>query len=146
MEALLALLFGVLLGVAVWLMLARSLPRVVLGLLMLGNAANLAILASGRVLGTVPPLIERGASAVAPGAANPLPQALVLTAIVIAFGLMAYILVLTWAAYSAYGTTDAEALREAEPPGLPAPSPEAAAAAEPAPEGAEARDDLRRAA
>jgi multicomponent Na+:H+ antiporter subunit C len=134
MEVLLALLFGVLLAAAVHLMLARSLPRVILGLLLLGNAANLAILASGRVLGTAPPLVAPGAQALAAGAANPLPQALVLTAIVISFGLTAYVMVLAWAVWRGEETVDAEALRAAEPMGLPTPDAAQAAAAEP-PEG-----------
>lgn len=120
MEILLALLFGVLLAAAIYLLLARSLPRVILGLLLLGNAANLAILASGRVLGTAPPLVVPGAQALAAGAANPLPQALVLTAIVISFGLTAFVMVLAWSVWRGDATLDAEALRTAEPPGLPA--------------------------
>lgn len=131
MHTLLALLFGVLLGAAVWLLLARSLPRMILGLLFLGNAANIAIFAGGRVLGTAPPLVARGEAALVAGAANPLPQALVLTAIVISLGLMAFALVLAWATHQATGQLDAEDLRDAEPRGLPATDPVAAAAAEP---------------
>jgi multicomponent Na+:H+ antiporter subunit D len=104
MHLLLAILFGVLLGAAVWLLLARSLPRMVLGLLLLGNAANLAIFAGGRVLGTAPPLVAPGGRALAAGAANPLPQALVLTAIVISLGLTAFALMLAWATHEATGT------------------------------------------
>lgn len=133
MNLLLPLLFGILLGTAVYLLLARSLPRMILGLLLLGNAANLAIFAGGRILGTAPPLVAPGAGALAAGAANPLPQALVLTAIVISLGLMAFALVLAWATHQATGALDAEELREAEPRGLPATDPVAAAAAEPAP-------------
>jgi len=143
MNLLLPILFGVLLGAAVYLLLARSMPRMILGLLLLGNAANLAIFAGGRILGTAPPLVAAGADALAVGAANPLPQALVLTAIVISLGLMAFALVLAWATHEATGELDAEALREAEPPGLPATDPAAAAAAEPAPAAAAA---IRRAA
>jgi|YNPMSStandDraft_1061717.scaffolds.fasta_scaffold80539_2 multicomponent Na+:H+ antiporter subunit C len=128
MEPLLALLFGVLLGAAVYLMLSRSLIRVVIGLIVLGNAANLGIFASGRILGFSPPLVPAGMDALLPGSANPLPQALVLTAIVISFGLTAFILVLAWASYRSLRTLDSEEMRLAEPPGLPAPTPEAAAA------------------
>ncbi|MCU0888445.1 MAG: NADH-quinone oxidoreductase subunit K [Rubritepida sp.] len=131
MEILLALLFGVLLAAAIYLLLARSLPRIILGLLLLGNAANIAILAAGRVRGTAPPLVTPGAEALAAGAANPLPQALVLTAIVISFGLTAFVIVLAWATWRAEHTLDGEALRRAEPPGLPTPDIRAAADAEP---------------
>jgi multisubunit Na+/H+ antiporter MnhC subunit len=131
MSYLLPLLFGLLLGAAVYLLLARSLPRMILGLLLLGNAANLAIIAAGRVLGTAPPLVERGAQALAADASNPLPQALVLTAIVISFGLTAFVMVLAWSTWRSEGTLDAEALRRAEPVGLPSTDSIAAAAAEP---------------
>jgi len=130
MELLLALLFGLLLAAACYLLLARSLPRVIIGLLLLGNAANLSIIAAGRVSGTVPPLVERGAQALAAGASNPLPQALVLTAIVISFGLTAFVMVLAWATWRAEGTLDPEALRRAEPTALPSTDKEAAAEAE----------------
>ncbi|WP_027285733.1 NADH-quinone oxidoreductase subunit K [Rubritepida flocculans] len=131
MEILLALLFGVLLAGAVYLLLARSLPRVIVGLLLLGNAANIAILAGGRVLGTAPPLVSPGAQALAAGAANPLPQALVLTAIVISFGLTAFVMVLAWSVWKGEAVVDAEALRSAEPPALPSTDPVEAAEAEP---------------
>jgi len=131
MALLLALLFGLLLGSAVYLLLARSLPRIILGLLLLGNAVNIAIMASGRVLGTAPPLVAAGAEALAVGAANPLPQALVLTAIVISFGLTAFVMVLAWAVWRQDGTLDPEALRRAEPPGLPSTDSATAAALEP---------------
>jgi multicomponent Na+:H+ antiporter subunit C len=132
MNFLLALLFAVLLGAAVYLLLARSLPRMILGLLLLGNAANLAIIASGRMLGSAPPLVAQGAQALGAGASNPLPQALVLTAIVISFGLTAFVMVLAWATWRAEGTLDAEALRRAEPQGLPSTDSAVAAAREPA--------------
>lgn len=131
MEAVLALLFGTLFGAAIYLMLARSLPRVLLGLVLLGNAAILAILAGGRVIGTAPPLVASGETLLAAGSANPLPQALALTAIVIAFGLTAFVMVLVWAAWQETRALDGEELRLAEPPGLPAPGAAAAAAAEP---------------
>lgn len=130
MEPLLALAFGVLLGCGVYLLLSRSLIRVALGLVVTGNAANLGIFASGRVLGFAPPLVPEGMTAMLDGAANPLPQALVLTAIVISFGLTAFYLVLVWAAHGAHGTTDSDELRMAEPPGLPAADAAAALAAE----------------
>jgi multicomponent Na+:H+ antiporter subunit C len=131
MEFLLAILFGVLLAAAIYLLLARSLARGILGLLLLGNAANIAIIASGRVLGWAPPLVPASGIALLPDASNPLPQALVLTAIVISFGLTAYVMVLSWAVWRGKGTLDSEALRVAEPRGLPTADARDAAAAEP---------------
>jgi multicomponent Na+:H+ antiporter subunit C len=114
MEPLLALLFGVLLGAAVYLMLSRSLIRVVIGLIVLGNAANLGIFASGRILGFSPPLVPAGMDALLPGSANPLPQALVLTAIVISLGLTAFALVLARQTYTVLGTNDMNELRDTD--------------------------------
>ena len=129
METLLALSIGVLVAAAVYLMLARNLLRFVFGLILLSNAANLTIFLSGRLTPRVPPLIEEGALAAAPGVANALPQALVLTAIVIGFGLFAFTLVLVFRAYQAMGTLDGDRMRLAEPdpmrerPAEPAPVP-----------------------
>jgi multicomponent Na+:H+ antiporter subunit C len=114
MEALLALAVGVLMAAAAYLMLARNLVRFLFGLILLGNAANLLIFAAGRVTEGAAPLIPAGAEAPAGMVANPLPQALVLTAIVIGFGLFAFALVLALRAHAVLGTLEADALRDAE--------------------------------
>ena len=115
METLLALAVGVLVAAAVYLMLARNLLRFIFGILLISNAANLAIFVSGRLTQAAPPLIPPGADAPLGGVANALPQALVLTAIVIGFGLFAFALVLTFRAHAALGTLDTDAMRLAEP-------------------------------
>jgi len=122
MEALLALTIGVLVAAAAYLLLARDLPRVLLGFVLLGNAANLTIFAAGRIGTMVPPLVEYGVPTLAAGAANPLPQALVLTAIVIGFGLAAFALVLVMRAYAEFGSAQAEDMDAAEGPDEPVPS------------------------
>ncbi len=114
MEALYAITFGALLAAALYLLMSRHLLRMVLGLLLLGNAVNLAIFVSGRLASPVPPLVPEGAQSIALSA-NPLPQALILTAIVISFSLVAYAVVLFERAGHALGTTDPDAMREAEP-------------------------------
>jgi multicomponent Na+:H+ antiporter subunit C len=73
-----------------FLVTSRSLSRIVLGFALLGHAAVLALLASGGRAGT-PPIVDGVAG---PDTANPLPQALSLTAIVISFGLTLYLLAL----------------------------------------------------
>lgn len=78
----------------VLLLLSRDVFRIVIGLAILGSAANLIVFLSGRPGTLLPPVIQAGASALAENAANPLPQALVLTAIVIGFALLALALVL----------------------------------------------------
>ncbi len=94
MEVALAPLAGLLFGVAVRLMLAGDLVRFLLGLAMVSNAVNLAVFTVGRLSWAAPPLIAEGASVPDAGVANALPQALALTAIVIGFGLFAFMLAL----------------------------------------------------
>lgn len=86
-----ALLFAIggLTAIGVYLVTARSLSRIVLGFSMLGHAAVLALLASGGPSGDAP-VADRVEGAIS----DPLPQALSLTAIVIAFGLTLFLLAL----------------------------------------------------
>jgi multicomponent Na+:H+ antiporter subunit C len=70
-----------------------------------------------------PPLVDQGARALAADAANPLPQALILTAIVIGFGLAVFTLVLLRSAHSAFGTVIADEMHEAEKLDAAAPLP-----------------------
>ncbi|MBX3635494.1 MAG: NADH-quinone oxidoreductase subunit K [Rubrivivax sp.] len=100
----------------VYLALSRDLLRVVLGLSVVGAAANLVLFAAGRVGSSAPAVVPAGATALDAAAANPLPQALVLTAIVIGFALVCFSLVLVLRLIRDAGSDDAEALRHAEPP------------------------------
>lgn len=115
MEALLAVTIGVLVAAAVYLMLARNILRFIFGLVLISNAANLVIFAGGRLTEGAPPLIPIGAEAPLAPVANALPQALVLTAIVIGFGLFAFALVLVFRAYTSLGTPYSDDMRVAEP-------------------------------
>ncbi|KJS45417.1 MAG: hypothetical protein VR70_00640 [Rhodospirillaceae bacterium BRH_c57] len=115
MDFVLPVLIGVLVACSIYLMLSRNLVRVVLGLSLLSNAVNLIIFTSGRLTRAIPPLVAEGGTLPPEGYANPLPQALVLTAIVIGFGLLAFALVLTYRAYQELGTVDTTAMRHAEP-------------------------------
>ncbi|MFA7664865.1 MAG: NADH-quinone oxidoreductase subunit K [Burkholderiaceae bacterium] len=117
MQALYATAFGCMLAAALYLLMSRNLLRMVLGMLLLGNSVNLAIFISGRLSSHVPPLVPLGELVLA-ASANPLPQALILTAIVISFSLVAFTVVLFERAGCALGTTDPDAMREAEPPKL----------------------------
>lgn len=115
MEQLLSVLIGILVAGSVYLMLARNLMRFLFGLILLSNAANLTIFVAGRLTPGAPPLVPDGAEAPLNDVANALPQALVLTAIVIGFGLFAFALVLTFRAYQSLGTLDTDQMRIAEP-------------------------------
>lgn len=91
MIVVLVLTVGVLYGCGVYLMLQRNLTRIVIGLAMLGHGANLLLLVAGGRAGRAP------ISGVGDGPyADPLPQALALTAIVITFGVSAYLLTLAY--------------------------------------------------
>lgn len=78
----------------VWLVLSRDMFRLIVGLAVLGSATNLIVFTAGRPGSLIPPLIEAGSAQLPAMAANPLPQALVLTAIVIGFALLCFALVL----------------------------------------------------
>ncbi|MBK5926344.1 Na+/H+ antiporter subunit C [Rhodobaculum claviforme] len=115
MESLTAIIVGVLVAASVYLMLAPSFLRFLFGLILLSNAANLVIFASGRMTEGAPALVPEGASAPTGVVGNALPQALVLTAIVIGFGLLAFTLALAFEAYRRLRTLETEEMREAEP-------------------------------
>jgi len=121
MDYALAALAGLFLTAAIYLLLARSLVRMLLGLVLLGNAINLVILVAGRLSRLVPPIIPGNGAALPASAANPLPQALILTAIVIGFAMFAFLLVLAWRAYENLEADDTDRMRVAEPPGRPDP-------------------------
>lgn len=106
MEPLMAVVVGSLYATGIYLLLRRSLVKLVLGLAMLGHAANLLIFTAGGFVRGAPPLIEEGAKKLEPPYADPLPQALILTAIVIGFGVQAFAIVLLKRAYQAVQTDD----------------------------------------
>lgn len=115
-------------SVGVYLALSRDVLRCVLGLAVLGSAANLVLLAAGRLGSARSAVVPLGEQLLDPSSANPLPQALVLTAIVIGFALVCYSLVLVLQLIRQAGSDDALALRHAEPvpedpvkPALPQP-------------------------
>jgi multicomponent Na+:H+ antiporter subunit C len=114
MEILLGSLAGLLMAASVWLMLSRNLVKFLLGLVLIGNVANLVIFTAGGLTYGAPPLIAEGATVPAAAVANPLPQALILTAIVIGFGLVAFTLVLALRAYQELGTVNVDAMNVAE--------------------------------
>ncbi|WP_165214364.1 Na+/H+ antiporter subunit C [Affinirhizobium pseudoryzae] len=121
MEVLLACLVGAFFAAAIYLILSRHTVRMLLGIAILGNAVNLLIFTGGRLTREVPPIIGIGLDTLPAGAANPLPQALILTAIVISFSFFAFLLVLTYRAFQELGTDDTDEMRLAEPKSEPMP-------------------------
>jgi multicomponent Na+:H+ antiporter subunit C len=120
-ETALSILVGIFFAVAVYLLLSKHTIRIMLGVVVLGNAANLSIFTAGRLTREVPPVIPPDLYVPEMATANPLPQALVLTAIVISFSLFAFLLVLAWRAYQDLDTDSTEEMRIAEPKAEPLP-------------------------
>ncbi|MEM9781154.1 MAG: Na+/H+ antiporter subunit C [Pseudomonadota bacterium] len=115
MEPALSVVIGILVACGAYLMMSSSLIRFLFGLTVISNAINLMIFAAGRLTYGIPPLVPEGAKTVDGNVANALPQALILTAIVIGFGLLVFALSLVLRAYMTFGTADSRRIREAEP-------------------------------
>jgi multicomponent Na+:H+ antiporter subunit C len=109
MTLVISLAVAVLIGTGSYLLLKHDLVRVVIGILLISNGANLFIMSSGLSRGAAPvyPLPEDGEIA------DPLVQAMTLTAIVITFGVAALLLSLIYRVYVAHATLDTDTLAEA---------------------------------
>jgi multicomponent Na+:H+ antiporter subunit C len=110
MEILLALVTGILYAAGIYMMLRRSLVKLILGIILLGNGVNLLIFLLGRITKGSPPIIPENAKVFDGLYADPVPQALILTAIVISFGLQAFAIILVKRAYKVLGTDDLDQL------------------------------------
>lgn len=102
MAVLLALMIGAMVAAGVWLLLRPRSWSAVLGLVLLSNAVNLFIMAAGRIGAAAPPILGNG-DGNAFAMADPLPQALVLTAIVIGLGMTGFLVALALRARAAQG-------------------------------------------
>lgn len=112
-----AVLVAVLFGCGLYLCFSRRLLRVLLGFLMISNAANLVLIAvSGDPSGKRPATIMAGPASGA-ASVDPLPQALILTAIVIGFAVAAYLTVLVYRLYTDRGTANVDTLFDEKPRG-----------------------------
>jgi multicomponent Na+:H+ antiporter subunit C len=107
-EALLALASGILYAAGIYLMLRRRLAQLIIGLGLLSNGTNLLIFVAGGLTRARPPVVPAGAARLVAPYADPVPQALVLTAIVIGFGLLAFSLVLAHRVHDTVGTDDVD--------------------------------------
>ena len=114
MELIHSLIIAALAGSSVYCLLRRSVVKFVLGIVLLGQAVNLLVFTAGGLVRTEPPIIEAEATTIVQPYADPLPQALVLTAIVIGFGLIAFTLALAHRACQAVGTDDLDAFTNTE--------------------------------
>ena len=127
MEVILALAIGILGGAGIWLVLRPRTFQVLIGLTLLSYAVNLFIFAMGSLQLDREPIVRAGLAANLDNYTDPLPQALVLTAIVIGFATLALFLVVLLASRGLSGTdhVDAEEARDADaPPDTPPLGPE----------------------
>ncbi|WP_404347409.1 Na(+)/H(+) antiporter subunit C [Sutcliffiella horikoshii] len=107
MEIIMTIVAGVLVATATYLMLSRSILRIIIGTALLSHGAHLLLLTMGGLKRGAAPLLGQEADAYT----DPLPQALILTAIVIAFGVTSFLLVLAYRAYQELKTDDMDQLR-----------------------------------
>ena len=121
MDYVLAALVGCFIALGVYLLLSRSVIRMLLGLVVFGNGVNLLIFTAGRLTRGVAPIVPPGLGQPEGPIANPLPQALILTAIVIGFAMFSFLLVLAYRAYQTLEADDTDQMRVAEPRGGPNP-------------------------
>ena len=107
MELITIILSGILIGSSVYMMLSKSIIRIIIGTALLSHGVHLMLLTMGRLKqGNVPVLDPEVSSNT-----DPLPQALILTAIAIAFALTSYILVLALRMYRELGTDNVEEMK-----------------------------------
>lgn len=102
MESFMSLVIGILFAIGTYLIMTRSLLRVILGTALLTHGAHLLLLTMAGLKTGAPPLLGEEAAAYT----DPLPQALILTSIVISFGVTSFFLVLAYRTYKELGTDD----------------------------------------
>lgn len=110
MELLLVLIIGALYAAGVYLILRRSMVRLLLGIMLLGNSTNLLIFVLGNITKGKPPIIPADLKVFQDIYADPIPQALILTAIVISFGLTSFAIVLLKRVYALLNSDDLDDL------------------------------------
>ena len=111
--------FAAIMACGVYLLLSRHVMRIVYGVILISASVNLVLFLSGRIGPNPPPVIPSGETVLSAGAANPLPQALVMTAIVIGFSLVAFAVALALQTFRTIGTLDSRKLNQAEALGSP---------------------------
>jgi multicomponent Na+:H+ antiporter subunit C len=114
MEVLLAIVIGTLYASGLYLMMRRNLIQLIIGLSLLSHGANLLIFTAGGLRQGGAPILAEGEKAFSIVPADPLPQALILTAIVISFAVTAFALVLFLRTYEVVGTDDMDEMKETD--------------------------------
>ncbi|MCM2504244.1 NADH-quinone oxidoreductase subunit K [Aureimonas altamirensis] len=119
MNLIYALAISALASCGVYMLLSRHVIRIIIGVAILSAAVNLVILYSGRIVSSLPPIMPADMSELGMDTANPLPQALILTAIVIGFALTAFASALALQLMRSNGAIDTRDLNDAERLGSP---------------------------
>ena len=114
MEIILAIVTGALYATGLYMMLRRSVVRLVIGLSLISHAANLLIFSAAGMTRARPPIVPEGAVRPEAPFADPVPQALILTSIVLGFAILAFAMVLIKRAYQTVGTDDLDAMRSTD--------------------------------
>lgn len=110
MESFMSVVIGILFATGIYLMLSKTLIRIILGTNLITHGAHLLLLTMAGLKRGEPPLIKDQAA----GYTDPLPQALILTSIVISFGVTSFFLVLAYKSYKTLGTDDMNKMRDQE--------------------------------
>lgn len=114
MGLLLPVVVGCLVAAGLYMMLRRSITKLLIGLALLSHGANLAIFTTGGLNRGDPPLIAENQTRLSGDYADPLPQALILTAIVISFGVLSFAITLVSRLYLEAGTDDQDQMTTTE--------------------------------
>lgn len=114
MNLLLSITVGVLFAASIYMILRRSVVKLIIGLVLLGHGANLLIFLSSGLVRGKPPLVPMGGSRLEGEYSDPLPAALILTAIVISFGIVSFAAVLVKRAYQEVGTDDLDEMKNTD--------------------------------
>jgi multicomponent Na+:H+ antiporter subunit C len=114
-ETVLAILSGILMAASVYLMLSRNLVKFLFGMILSTSSVNLLVFNNGGLTRSAAPFLTKEGTPAYTQMANSVPQALILTAIVISFALLACALVMAYRAYQELGTVDTHEMRLAEP-------------------------------
>ena len=114
MEFIMAITIGALYAAGAYLLLRRNLIKLILGIVFIGHGANLMIFTAAGLRQGEPAFVPPGVSVLPPTSADPLPQALILTAIVIGFGVLAFSLVMAQRADKVIGTDDLDEMKDSD--------------------------------
>lgn len=113
MEIIIAILVGVLYSAGVYMLLRRSILKFIIGIIFLSNATNLLVFVSAGLVGGLPVFLD-GKIGRMEDFADPLPQALVLTAVVIGLGIVVYLLAIKYRLFNETGTDDLDQIKPTE--------------------------------